>query len=42
MWYVDAAFTVHPNMCRHTGGLLTMGCEFPIAVSTKQKLNTKS
>jgi hypothetical protein len=26
MWYVDAAFTVHPNMCRHTGAGLTMGC----------------
>jgi hypothetical protein len=33
---------VHPNMRRHTGGGLTMGHGFPIVVSTKQKLNTKS
>jgi hypothetical protein len=42
MWYVDAAFAVHPNMHKHTGGGQTIGCGFPIAVSTKQKLNTKS
>jgi hypothetical protein len=42
MWYVDAAFVVHPNMHGHTGGGLTMGHGFPIAVSTKQKLTTKS
>jgi hypothetical protein len=42
MWYIDAAFVVHPNIHEHTGGGLTMGCVFPIAVSTKQKLNTKS
>jgi hypothetical protein len=39
MWYVDAAFAVHPNMCGHTGGCMTMGLGFPISVSTKQKLN---
>jgi hypothetical protein len=42
MWYVDAAFAVHPSMPRHSGGGLTMGHGFPIAVSTKQKLNTQS
>jgi hypothetical protein len=42
MWYVDASFAVHPNMLGHTGGKLTMGRGFPISVSTKQKLNTKS
>ncbi len=42
MWYVDALFAVHPNMCRHTGGGMTMGRGFPISVSTKQMLNTKS
>ncbi len=42
MWYVDASFAVHPNMRGHTGGSLTMGCGFPISVSNKQKLNTKS
>jgi hypothetical protein len=29
-------------MCRHTGGGLTLGRGFPISVSTKQKLNTRS
>ncbi len=42
MWYVDASFVVHPNMQGHTGGGLTMGRGFPISVSTKQKLNTRS
>jgi hypothetical protein len=42
MWYVDASFAVHSNMRGHTGGCLTMGRGFPISVSTKQKLNTKS
>jgi hypothetical protein len=42
MWCVDTAFAVHPSMRGHTGGGLTMGCGFPIAVSTKQKMNTKS
>jgi hypothetical protein len=42
MWYVNALFAVHPNMRGHTGGGMTMGRGFPISVSTKQKLNTKS
>jgi hypothetical protein len=42
MWYVDALFAVHPNMHRHTGGGMTIGRGFPISVSSKQKLNTKS
>jgi hypothetical protein len=42
MWYMDALFAVHPNMWGHTGGGLTMGRGFPFAVSTKQKLNTRS
>jgi hypothetical protein len=42
MWYVDALFAVHPNMHGHTGGGLTLGRGFPISVSTKQKLNTRS
>jgi hypothetical protein len=41
-WYVDASFTVHPNMRGHTGGGLTMGTEFPIIGSWKQKINTRS
>ncbi len=42
MWYVNALCAVHPNMHRHTGGGMTMGRGFPISLSTKQKLNTKS
>ncbi len=42
MWYVDASFAVHPIMRSHTRGRLTMGRGFPIASSTKQKLNTRS
>jgi hypothetical protein len=42
MWYVDTSFAIHPNMRSHTGGGLTMGQGFPIVISTKQKLNTKS
>jgi hypothetical protein len=42
MWYVDASFAVHPNMHSHTGGVFTMGRDFPINSSTKQKLNTQS
>ena len=39
-WWVDAAFTVHPNMRGHSGGGLSLGRGFPIVSSTKQKLNT--
>jgi hypothetical protein len=42
MWYIGALFAMHPNMRGHTGGGLTMGRGFPISVSTKQKLNTRS
>ncbi len=42
MWYVNVSFAVHSNMHGHTGGGMTMGRGFPISVSTKQKLNTKS
>jgi hypothetical protein len=42
MWHVDAFFAVHSNMRSHSGGGLTMGRGFPIASSTKQKLNTRS
>jgi hypothetical protein len=41
-WWVDASFAVHPNMRGHSGGGLSLGCGFPIASSTKQKLNTQS
>ncbi len=42
MWYVDASFAVHPNMCNHTGGVFTIERGFPLNSSTKQKLNTRS
>ncbi len=38
----NASFAMHPKMHGHIGGGLTMGRGFPISVSTKQKLNTKS
>jgi hypothetical protein len=41
-WWVDAPFAVHPNMRGHLGGGLSLGREFPIVSSTKQKLNTRS
>jgi hypothetical protein len=41
-WWVDASFTVHPNMRGHSGGGLPLGSGFPIVSSTKQKLNTRS
>jgi hypothetical protein len=41
-WYVDASFTVHPDMRGHTGGALTLGRGCPVLACTKQKLNTRS
>ncbi len=41
-WYVDALFTVHPDMRGHTGGTMTMGTGFPLDKSTKHKLNPHS
>ena len=41
-WYVDASLAVHPDFKSHTGGGMTMGVGFPITMSRKQKLNTKS
>ena len=41
-WWVDGSFGVHPNMRGHTGAGLSMGRGFPIASSSKQKLNTRS
>ncbi len=42
MWYVDASFAVHPNMCGHTGGGMTIGRGFPISVSVNTKSLTES
>jgi hypothetical protein len=41
-WWVDGSFAVHPNMRGHSGIGLSLGRGFPIASSTKQKLNTRS
>jgi hypothetical protein len=41
-WYVDTLLAVYPNMHGRTGGDMIMGRGYPISVSTKQKLNTKS
>jgi hypothetical protein len=41
-WYVDAAFAVHPDFRSHTGAVMTMGHGAFHAVSTKQKINTRS
>ncbi len=41
-WWVNAVFTVHPNMQGHSGGGLSLGRGFPIMSLTKQKLNTRS
>ena len=42
-WSVDSAFAVHHNMMRsHTGMTLTLGKGVAIAMSSKQKLNTRS
>ena len=41
-WWVDAAFSVYPNMRGHSGGGLSLGLGFPTVNSTKQKLNTRS
>jgi hypothetical protein len=41
-WYVDASFAVHPDFKSHTGAAMTYGAGVPIAMSHKQKLNTRS
>ena len=41
-WFVDASFAVHQDYKSHTGGGMTLGSGYPISVSRKQKLNTKS
>ena len=41
-WSMDASFAVHNDMKSHTGGVMTLGSGALIAMSTKQKLNTRS
>ena len=40
--WVDASYTVHPDMKSHTGGVMSFGTGGFVCKSTKQKLNTKS
>jgi len=41
-WYVDVAFTVHPDMKSHTASVFTLGKGAIISDSTKQKSNARS
>ena len=41
-WYVDAEFTVHKYMRRHTGVFMTMGIGGAYVHSSKQNLNIKN
>jgi hypothetical protein len=41
MWYIDALFAVHPNMCRLTGGGMTMERGFPISESIQAEVEHK-
>jgi hypothetical protein len=41
-WYVDASFAVHPDFKSHTGAVMTYGGGAVMAMSRKQKLNTRS
>ena len=40
--WVDASYAVHPDMKSHTGGCISFVIGVLLAMSTKQKLNTKS
>ncbi len=41
-WWIDASFAIHKDMKSHTGAILTLGKGGVYAMSTKQKINTKS
>jgi hypothetical protein len=36
-WWVDASYDVHPDMKRHTGGMMTLGKGATYGTSTRQK-----
>ena len=38
-WWVDGSHAIHPNMCGHSGGCMSLGIGMPITGSSKQKLN---
>jgi hypothetical protein len=41
-WWVDASYSVHPDMIIHTGGAISLGRGVIYGTSKPQKLNTKS
>jgi hypothetical protein len=41
-WWIDASYSVHPDMKGHTGGTMTMGKGSVYSTSVKQKLVTRS
>ena len=41
-WWVDASFGVHEDCCSHTGAVMMMNHGAMFALSSKQKLNTRS
>jgi hypothetical protein len=41
-WWIDASFTVHPDMKSHTRATISMGKGSIYSKSTRQRLNTKS
>jgi hypothetical protein len=41
-WWVDASYAVHPDMCGHTGGTLSLGGGSVYSTARKQKLVTRS
>jgi len=40
--WVDSSYTVHPDICSHSGIIMTLGKGAMYSSSCKQKLNTKS
>ena len=42
IWFIDAAFAVHPDMKSHTGMLFTLEKGAVISSSIKQKTNSRS
>ncbi len=41
-WWINASFAVHPDMRSHTGAMMSMGKGAIYALSTRQKINTRS
>jgi hypothetical protein len=42
MWWVDASYACHDDMCGKSGGMVSLGKGAIYATSVKQKLNTRS